>query len=89
MLHFSDTDEVSEHSLDDVRGIYEAMSEQGFLFVIATADGTPVGEVCLQWMNIERAGVKPGEKVMRFPIVICDPRYWGTAYPKRREQVTH
>jgi len=30
VLHFSDTDEVSEHSLDDVRGIAEGLEEHAF-----------------------------------------------------------
>ena len=59
-----------------------AMAEQGFLFaVVERASGRTIGEVCLQWMNLERAKVA-GEKVMRLPLGIWDKSLWGKGYGK-------
>lgn len=48
--------------------------------------GRTIGEVCLQWMNIERGKV-PGEKVMRLPIGIWDKSLWGKGYGREVVQV--
>ena len=59
-----------------------AMAEQGFLFaVVEKVSGRTIGEVCLQWMNLERAKVA-GEKVMRLPVGIWDKSLWGKGYGK-------
>ncbi|MBI1929147.1 GNAT family N-acetyltransferase [Candidatus Poribacteria bacterium] len=82
VLYYAEGDEVTERTLEDVKGIYRLMSQQGYLFIIETGDGVPIGEVCLQWMNLERADVKPGEQVMRLPIMIGERSYWGKGYGK-------
>lgn len=85
VLYYAEGDEVAERTLEDVKGIYRFMSQQGYLFIIETEDGKPIGEVCLQWMNlefIERADIKPDEKVMRVPIMIGEKSYWGKGYGK-------
>ena len=60
----------------------EYMRKDGFLFAIVekSSDRT-IGEVCLQWMNLERAKIE-GEKVMRSPIGIWDKTLWGKGYGK-------
>ena len=58
------------------------MAEQGFMFaIVEKASGRTIGEVCLQWMNLERAKVA-GEKVMRLPVGIWDKSLWGKGYGK-------
>ena len=58
----------------------KAMAEQGFLLaIVEKASGRAIGEVCLQWMNLDRGKVR-GEKVMRLPIGIWDKSLWGRGY---------
>lgn len=58
------------------------MRKEGFLFaIVEKASGRTVGEVCLQWMNLERGKIA-GEKVMRLPIGIWDKTLWGKGYGK-------
>ena len=58
------------------------MRDSGFLFaIVEKASGRTVGEVCLQWMNLERAKIE-GEKIMRLPIAIWDKTLWGKGYGK-------
>lgn len=65
-------------SLDYLRaaGLYTA--ERGFLFAIEFKDDRrPIGEVCLEHMNLERAAVRRAERVFRIPIGIWDKTVWG------------
>lgn len=58
------------------------MRKEGFLFaIVENASGRTIGEVCLQWMNLERAKIE-GEKIMRLPIAIWDKTLWGKGYGK-------
>ena len=58
------------------------MRDSGFLFaIVEKASGRTIGEVCLQWMNLERAKID-GEKIMRLPIGIWDKTLWGRGYGK-------
>ena len=58
------------------------MRKDGYLFaIVEKANGRTVGEVCLQWMNLERAKIE-GEKIMRLPIAIWDKTLWGKGYGK-------
>ena len=60
----------------------EYMRKDGFLFaIVEKASGRPIGEVCLQWMNLDRAKIA-GEKIMRLPIAIWDKTLWGKGYGK-------
>lgn len=60
----------------------KAMAKNGFLFaIVEKATGRTIGEVCLQWMNLQRAKVE-GEKVMRLPIGIWDKTLWSQGYGK-------
>jgi len=57
-------------------GLY--MAERGFLFAIdLKASACPIGEVCFERMNLDRAEVRPGEQVFRVPIGIWDKTLWG------------
>ena len=67
---------------DYLKSAAGAMAKDGFLFaIIEKASGRAIGEVCLQWMNLERAKIE-GEKVMRLPIGIWDKTLWGKGYGK-------
>lgn len=57
---------------------WEYLARRGYLFaVVETASNRVIGELCLEWMNLLRAEVKPGEKVMRMPLGIWDKSRWG------------
>lgn len=65
-----------------LKGVGKVMRDNGFLFaIVEKASGRTIGEVCLQWMNLERAKIE-GEKVMRLPIGIWDKTLWGKGYGK-------
>ena len=60
----------------------ESMAGQGCYFAIDhKVDRRTIGEVCLQWMNLERGRVK-GERIVRVPIGIWDKGYWGRGLGK-------
>ena len=57
---------------------WEYLARRGYLFaVVETASNRVIGELCLEWMNLLRAQVKPGEKVMRMPLGIWDKTRWS------------
>ena len=67
---------------DYLKAAGTAMAKDGFLFaIVEKASGRTIGEVCLQWMNLERGEIG-GEKVMRLPIGIWDKTLWGKGYGK-------
>lgn len=67
---------------DYLKSAGKVMAKDGFLFaIVEKASGRTIGEVCLQWMNLERAKIA-GEKVMRSPIGIWDKTLWGKGYGK-------
>ena len=60
----------------------KAMAKDGFFFaIVEKASERTIGEVCLQWMNLERGKIA-GEKIMRLPIGIWDKTLWGKGYGK-------
>ncbi len=74
------TEPITVEYLEDVARI---MARQGYLFaIVEKVSGRVIGEVCLQWMNLERADVRENEKVMRLPIGIWDKTLWGKGYGK-------
>jgi RimJ/RimL family protein N-acetyltransferase len=57
-------------------GLY--MAERGWFFAIELKSSVrPIGEVCFQRMNLDRARVAPSERVFRLPIGIWDKSLWG------------
>ena len=67
---------------DYLKAAGEYMRKDGFFFaIVEKASGRAIGEVCLQWMNLER-GTIAGEKIMRLPIGIWDKTLWGKGYGK-------
>ena len=67
---------------DYLKSAGEYMRKDGFLFaIVEKASGRTIGEVCLQWMNLERGKIED-EKIMRLPIGIWDKTLWGKGYGK-------
>ena len=67
---------------DYLKSAGEYMRKDGFLFaIVEKASGRTIGEVCLQWMNLERGKIE-GEKIMRLPLGIWDKTLWGKGYGK-------
>ena len=67
---------------DYLKSAGEYMRKDGFLFaIVEKASGRTIGEVCLQWMNLERGKIE-GENIMRLPIGIWDKTLWGKGYAK-------
>ena len=67
---------------DYLRSAARVMAKDGYLFaIVEKTSGRTIGEVCLQWMNLERAKIE-GEKIMRLPIGIWDKTLWGKGYGK-------
>jgi RimJ/RimL family protein N-acetyltransferase len=65
----------------------ETLIRCGYLFaVVEKATGRTIGEMCLEWMNLTRADVQPGEKVMRTPLGIWDKGLWGKGYGREMLQ---
>lgn len=65
---------------DYLKSAGAAMAKDGFLFaIVEKRSSRAIGEVCLQWMNLDRAKI-PGEQVMRLPIGIWDKTLWGQGY---------
>jgi RimJ/RimL family protein N-acetyltransferase len=59
----------------------EYLAQRGYLFaVVEKASGRAIGEICLEWMNLSRACVRPGERVVRTPLGIWDKALWGNGY---------
>jgi RimJ/RimL family protein N-acetyltransferase len=70
-----------------LEGAGEYLAKRGRLFaVVQKATGRTIGEICLEWMNLTRAQVQPGEKVMRSPLGIWDKALWGNGYGREMLQ---
>src|SRR5215213_9867990 len=53
VLFYSEGDDVTSRTLEEVQAIYRGVSQTAFSFMIEV-DGAPVGECQLQQMNLER-----------------------------------
>ena len=77
VLYYSDGDDVTAYTLDDVQGIYRSVSQSAFCFIIEL-DGRPIGECWLQDMNIERILQRyPELDCRRIDIMIGEKECWG------------
>lgn len=80
VLYFSEGDDVSSRSLEDVQGIYREVSQKAFCFIVELA-GRPIGECWLQEMNLERILVKYSEHdCRRIDLMIGEKELWGQGY---------
>jgi RimJ/RimL family protein N-acetyltransferase len=77
VLYFSEGDDVTSYSLEDIQGIYRGVSQSAFCFVIEL-DGRPIGECWLQRMNLKRILDKyPGKDCRRIDLSIGEKDLWG------------
>lgn len=81
VLYYAEGGEIKSRTMQETEEMYGLISNQGLLFIIETMEGIPIGEVCLQYTN---KGTTSGsdEKIMRFPMMIGDKKYWGKGYGK-------
>ncbi len=80
---FIDGSSIRFFDINILERVGEYMAMQGYLFTaVEKASGRAIGELCLEWMNLSRAEVQPGEKVMRTPMGIWDKTLWGRGYGK-------
>ena len=74
---------------DYLRRAGKVLAKLGFLFaIVEKRSGRAIGEVCLQWMNLERAKIA-NEKVMRMPIGIWDKSMWGFEITRVKYESLH
>jgi len=77
VLYYSEGDNVTAYTLEQVQGIYRSVCENAFCFIIE-ADGEPIGESWLQQMNLERILQKyPDLDCRRIDLMIGEKQYWG------------
>jgi RimJ/RimL family protein N-acetyltransferase len=83
VLYFSDGDDVSGRSLDEVQRIYRSVARTALTFVIEV-DGRPIGEGWVQEMNLPRVLARhPGEDLRRVDLAIGEKALWGHGYGTR------
>jgi RimJ/RimL family protein N-acetyltransferase len=83
VLYYAESDDVTSRTLEDMRGIYCAVSQTGFCFMIEL-DRQPIGECWLQRMNLERIARKyPGADCRRIDLMIGAKASWGRGYGTR------
>ena len=77
VLYFTEGDDVSVYTLEQVQEIYRGVSQDAFCFIIEV-DGNPIGECWLQQMNLERILQKhPGVDCRRIDLMIGEKEFWG------------
>lgn len=77
VLYFSEGEDVSSRSLEEIQGIYRGVSRDAFCFTIEL-EGKPVGECWLQRMNLARIlGKYPGLDLRRIDLMIGEKGHWG------------
>ena len=77
VLYFSEGDDVTSYSLEDIQGMYRGVSQSAFCFVIEL-DGRPIGECWLQRMNLKRILKRyPGQDCRRIDLMIGEKDLWG------------
>lgn len=77
VLYFSEGDDVTGRTLQDVQMIYRGVSANAFCFIIE-ADSHPVGECWLQRMNLDEILAKhPRKDCRRIDLTIGEKSFWG------------
>ena len=77
VLYYSEGDDITSYSLDDLQDLYRTISQKAYCFIIE-ADGEAVGEGWLQQMNIERILQEhPGQDCHRIDLLIGKKSYWN------------
>ena len=77
VLYFSEGDDVTAYSLEDVHYIYRSVSQTAYCFMIEL-DGRPIGECWLQRMNLPRIlEPYPDQDCRRIDLLIGERALWG------------
>ncbi len=77
VLYFSEGDNVTGRTLEEVHNIYRSVSQAAFCF-IAEYDGRSIGECWLQQMNLERILKSyPDLDCRRIDLTIGEKDLWG------------
>ncbi len=77
VLYFSEGEEVSAYTLDQIQSIYRWVSQTAFCFMTEFKE-TPIGECWLQQMNLERILQKyPKADSRRIDLMIGVKELWG------------
>jgi RimJ/RimL family protein N-acetyltransferase len=77
VLHYSEGDDVTAYTLEEVQEIYRGVSRTAYCFIIEVG-GRPIGEGWLQEMNVERIlRAYPGRDCRRIDLMIGEKEYWG------------
>jgi len=77
VLFYSEGDDVSAYTREQVQIIYRTVSQKAFCFIVEN-NGIPVGECYLQKMNLDRILSKyPKLDCRRIDIMIGEKNYWG------------
>ena len=77
VIYFSDGENVTGHSLEQVQHIYRSVSQNAFCFIIEN-DDSPIGECWLQRMNLQRILEKyPRKDCRRIDLMIGAKELWG------------
>ena len=76
ILYYSEGDNVTAYTLEQVQRIYRGISQNAFCFIIKV-DGKPVGECWLQRMNLKRILAKyPRLDCRRIDLMIGEKQFW-------------
>jgi aminoglycoside 6'-N-acetyltransferase len=77
VLYFSEGDDVTSYTLQEVQAIYRHVSRSGFCFIIEW-QGQPIGECWLQSMNLDYLREKhAGKECRRIDLLIGEKGLWG------------
>lgn len=77
VLYYSEGDDVSSRTLDEIQPSYRAISRQAFCFIIEH-EHAPIGECWLQRMNLPRILERyPGRDCRRIDLTIGEKPLWG------------
>jgi len=84
VLHYSEGDNVTGRSLEEIQAIYRGTSQNAFCF-IAELDGRAIGECWLQQMNLQRILSRYPAKMdlRRIDLVIGEKSLWGHGWGTR------
>ncbi len=77
VLYYSEGDNVTAYTLEQVQDLYRSVSQNAFCFIIEVYS-RPVGECWLQKMNLKRILQKyPDLDCRRIDLMIGEKEYWG------------
>jgi RimJ/RimL family protein N-acetyltransferase len=78
VLYFSEGDEITSYTLEEMQPIYCDVSHSGGFCFIIEVEGKPIGECWLQRMNIDRLLRKhASQDCRRIDLMIGEKEFWG------------